>query len=155
MALNIEKALKNVILLNKYPKCTIEAHIWLLECDGNILSCSINTTSLALNYCGIEMIDFITSCQLIIKTRNDHDNDNDKLILLDTTLSEERNVNNRKCEIIISFMNETKQITLLNMNGSLSPNETKEILQICFKACHQLKCLMKNSLFEAINASKQ
>lgn len=151
MAINIEKALKQVILLTRYPKCTIEAHIWLLECDGNVLSCSINTTSLALNYSGIEMIDFITSTQIITIANKDK---KDKLILMDTILSEERNIN-RECEIIISLMNEKKEITLLNMNGSLSPNETKEILKLCFQACHQLKCLMKKSLFQAINTSKR
>ena len=138
MALNIEKSLKNVILLNKYPKCIIEAHVWLLQCDGNILSCSINTISLTLNYCKIEMFDFITSTKIIIINNN---------ILIDPILSEERNIN-KQCEIIISFMNQKKQITLLNMNGSLSSNKTKEILQLSFKGCLQLKHLMKASLFK-------
>ncbi len=124
--------------MDKYPKCTIEADVWLLECDGNTLSCAINTTSLALVYAGIEMIDFITCSQAIIinkidKNTNKNKNDNqNQITLLNATLSEERYVN-KECEIIVSFMNQKKQITLLNMNGSLSSEKTKETLQVCLK----------------------
>ena len=155
VASNIEKALKSVILLDNYPKCTIEAHVWLLECDGNTLGCSINTVSLALVCAGIEMKDFITCTQAVVidqnKNKKEKDenksDDKNKLFLLDATLSEER-YNDKECEITVSFMNEAKQITLLNMNGSLSPNETKETLQLCMKGCAQLKQLMKTSLFK-------
>eukprot|EP01084_Bolivina_argentea_P001578 2911_1 len=149
IASNIEKALKNVIVLDKYPKCTIEAHVWLLECDGNTLSCAINTTSLALVYAGIEMIDFITCSQAIIMNKMDKNKNNNQnqITLLDATLSEERYIN-KECEIIVSFMNQKKQITLLNMNGSLSSQKTKETLQLCLNACLQLKHLMKTSLFK-------
>lgn len=142
MASNIASALRSVILLEKYPKCTIEAHVWLLQCDGNILSCSINTASMALVHAGIEMKDFITAAQCVMLKR-------DKGItrLMDATLLEERNVN-VLCEIIVCFMNGNKKITLLNMKGSLSPEDTKKTLQICLKACAQIKHAIKISLFK-------
>merc|ERR1711933_369421 len=105
------------------------------------------------------MKDFITCSQAVIidKHKNKEKNDNernDKLCLLDATLAEERYAH-KECEIIVSFMNESKQITLLNMNGSLSPTETKKALKLCMEGCAQIKQFMKTSLFKYCKLQQQ
>ena len=61
VASSMERALRTVLCLEQWPKCSVEAHVWLLAADGNTLSCAINAASLALCQAAIAMKDLVVA----------------------------------------------------------------------------------------------
>ena len=58
----IADTLTTSILIDKFPKNTLELYIIVLEDDGSVLSTAINAASLACADAGIEMYDLVASC---------------------------------------------------------------------------------------------
>ncbi|ETO22389.1 hypothetical protein RFI_14808 [Reticulomyxa filosa] len=154
----IEQAFGDVILLDKYPKSLIEAHVYVIQCDGNVVSHSINCVGLALMDAGIDMKDMVTSSQTIRfktppsenKEETDNSNStqqNEFVDYLDPDLLEENNVN-KECGITLAVMTHSQKITLLQMKGSLEISQSKHVFQLCIQSCLSLAEILKKQMFE-------
>ncbi len=55
------------MLLDKYPKSTIDIYILVIESDGGCLPAAITAASMALCNAGIESYDLVPSCSVVEK----------------------------------------------------------------------------------------
>lgn len=163
----VVECFENVILFEKYPKSVIKIVCYLIENDGSVLSCVINSVSLLLLNCAIEMKDTISCCECIVcndtndnknnnenkeianGNTNENGNENDNYVcLVDPTLNEEKHVKNKKCEMIVAMMNYRQEVIYCHMKGALSLNANKKILFFLHDGCQQLKEYFKQILFQ-------
>lgn len=134
----IETALLPSILLQKYPKSTIDVHICIFENNLSFLNLTnwiINASSLALVDSGIELKDIVTSGQVSVNTNTNE-------IIVDPS-NESRYPDNLDC--LVSFMNlKNDEIVGLWIEGSEDLNE--ELLNKVVDKCNEMSRKIRSNI---------
>lgn len=117
----IRLALEPALFLENYPKTSIDVYIEIIQADGSTRVTSINAASLALADAGIAMKDLIVALSGG-KINNE--------LILDLNGIED---NNSEADIPLAFLPNKKEITLLQMDGELTHDEIKKIINSIFK----------------------
>ncbi|MBL7169565.1 MAG: exosome complex exonuclease Rrp41 [Candidatus Aenigmarchaeota archaeon] len=109
-------ALEPALFLKNYPKTTVDVFVEIIEADGSTRVTAINAASLALADAGVPMRDLVVGLSggkvddtLIIDLNGKEDNCSD-------------------ADVPMAFLPNKNEITLLQMDGRLTPKETKEII---------------------------
>ena len=114
--------------LSDYSGAVVDVFIELIQTDAGTRCAGITAASLALADAGIPMKDIITSVS-VGKVE-------DKL-LIDLNYEEDSHPNGVDMPIAMSTRN--GQITLLQMDGKLTKEELKKLLEMAKKACNDIK----------------
>ena len=128
ISLVTEKALLPMLDLSDYSGAVVDVFIELIQTDAGTRCAGITAASLALADAGIPMKDIITSVS-VGKVE-------DKL-LIDLNYEEDSHPNGVDMPIAMSTRN--GQITLLQMDGKLTKEELKKLLEMAKKACNDIK----------------
>lgn len=136
----IIQALEPSVIMEKFPKAQIDIYIMVLENDGNVLAAAINCASVALVDAGIEMYDVVTACSLV-QGNND--------MLLDP-LSTEEHSQQASGLVTVAFLPVLNQISVLNMDGELSLQQTNKAMRSCIEGCARIypviyKCITEHT----------
>jgi exosome complex component RRP41 len=130
----IRDSLEPALFLERYPRSVIDVYIEILEADGGTRCASINAAAVALVDAGIPMKDLVASCaagkyngKLIIDLGDHEDKEGES-------------------DIPVAYMPKTEQITLLQMDGILSPEETVEDIKNSINGCLQVYEIQKEAL---------
>ncbi len=115
-------ALEPALFLEEYPETVVNVYIEVLQADGSTRVTGINAASLALADAGVPMKD------LVVALSGGKINDT---IIIDLCGKED---NYSSADIPIAFMPRKKEITLLQMDGQLAPEEVKNILKTALKS---------------------
>jgi exosome complex component RRP41 len=115
-------ALEPALFLEKYPEMVVDVYIEVLQADGSTRVTGINAASLALADAGVPMKD------LVVALSGGKINDT---IIIDLCGKED---NYSSADVPIAFLPRKKEITLLQMDGQLVPEELKKILKIALKS---------------------
>ena len=122
----IRDALAPAIILEKYPQTSIHIYLEITNANAGTRTAAINAAAVALVDAGIEMRDMVTSVaagkfenQVAIDLFQDEDNFG-------------------QADLPIAIMPRTGEITLLQMDGHLTPAELKTALEMARKACMQI-----------------
>ncbi|MFH8080385.1 MAG: exosome complex exonuclease Rrp41 [Candidatus Aenigmatarchaeota archaeon] len=118
----IRQAIEPVLFLENYPKTTIDIFIEILQADGSTRVTSVNAVSLALADAGVPMKD------LVVALSGGKINDT---LILDLNGLED---NNSEADMPLAFTATKKEITLLQMDGELTKDEIKKLINEIFKA---------------------
>ena len=123
LSMIIGQALEPSIFLNYYPRTIIDCTIIILQADGGTRCASINAASLALADTGIAMKGLISSVavgkiegKLIVDLNNVEDQFGDG-------------------DLPIALLNTTKDVSLIQFDGKLTPDEFKESVEMAYEAC--------------------
>jgi len=110
-------ALEPVLFLKGFPKTTVDVFIEIIEADGSTRVAAINAASLSLADAGIPMRDLIVGLSggMI-----------DGVPVIDLCGKED---NYCDADVPIAFLPNKNEITLLQMDGRLTPKETKTIVR--------------------------
>jgi len=111
-------ALEPAIFSEDFPKAGIDVFIEILQADGSTRCTGINAASLALADAGIPMRDLVVGLS---------GGKVDDTIVIDLMGKED---NNCDADIPIAFLPNKKEITLLQMDGELTPEEVKKIVEM-------------------------
>ncbi|MEM5792826.1 MAG: exosome complex exonuclease Rrp41 [Candidatus Aenigmatarchaeota archaeon] len=111
------QAVEPVLFLDKYPKATVDIFVEIIQADGSTRVTAINAASLALADAGVPMRDLVVALS---------GGKIDDTLILDLTGKED---NYSTADIPLAFMPNKKEITLLQMDGRLTPDETKTIIR--------------------------
>jgi len=115
-------ALEPALFLENYPKTVVDVYAEVLQADGSTRVTSINAASLALADAGVPMRDLVVGLS---------GGKVDGILVLDLCGKED---NYSDADIPMAFLPRKKEITLLQMDGRLTPEEVKTIIKNVLKA---------------------
>jgi exosome complex component RRP41 len=130
----IRKAIEPALFLEKYPKTSIDLYIEILQADGGTRCASINVASLALADAGIPMKDIVVACAA---------GKVDEHIVLDLNDIEDKE---GKADVPIAYLPSFNKVSLLQMDGLLTFQEFKQVLELAVDGCKQISAIQKESL---------
>jgi exosome complex component RRP41 len=130
------EALEPAIFLEEFPKAVIDVYIDVLQADSGTRTAGINAASVALADAGIPMRDLVASVAA---------GKIDNHFVLDLGGKEEEV---SKCDMPIAYIPRSKEITLLQMDGSLSEKDVKEVMKLAIKGCEYIYKKQKEALRE-------
>lgn len=130
----IREALEPAIIVEEFPRTTIDIFIEVLEADGGTRCASITAASVALADAGIPMRDFVAACA-VGKINGQ--------IIIDLSDIEDKY---GETDMPVACMPNKNIITLLQMDGLLSKEEFTKLLQLATYGCKRINEVQKEAL---------
>jgi len=124
------EAFEPVILAEMFPKTAIDIFVEVLQADAGTRTAAINASSIALADAGIPMKGLITSCAF---------GKVDGQIVLDLNKEED---NYGEADFPVA-MTQDGEITLVQMDGHLTPEEIKKGLELVKKGCKEILAIQQ------------
>ena len=132
----IKEALEPAVMLEQFPRTAVDVFLEVLQADGGTRCAALDAASVALVDAGIPMRDLVCACAagkaadtLILDVNNEEDQAG-------------------QADMPIGYMPNLGQITLLQLDGVLTPDEFKKCIEIGIEGCKQVYEIQKNSLRE-------
>ncbi|XP_034688664.1 exosome complex component RRP41-like [Vitis riparia] len=138
----LHKALEGAIIVESFPKTTVDVFALVLESGGSDLPVVISCASLALADAGIMMYDLVASVSVSCLGKN---------LVIDPILEEE---SYQDGSLLITCMPSRNEVTQLTVNGEWSTPRVHEAMQICLEACSKLAKIIRSCLKETASAPK-
>ncbi|MDR0767159.1 MAG: exosome complex exonuclease Rrp41 [Methanosarcinales archaeon] len=129
------EAFEPVLFAEDYPKAAIDIFVEVLQADAGTRTAAINAASLALVDAGIPMRGLVSSCAAGKVGGK---------IVLDLNKPED---NYGEADLPIA-MTEDGRITLIQMDGHLTPSEFEEAMALVQNGCRQVLAIQKAALLE-------
>ncbi len=130
----IREALEPVIFSELYPRATIDIFIEVLQADGGTRTTGITAASLALADAGIPIRDLVAGVAV---------GKVDGVLVLDIDQVEDEF---GEADMPVAMMPTLGKITLLQLNGVLTPEEFKEALRLAEKGIKEIYKLQREAL---------
>ena len=130
----IRESLEPAIFSIMFPRTAIDIYIEIVQADGGTRCVGIIAASLALADAGVPLKDLVAGCAAG---------------KIDGTLVLDLNDTEDKCgeaDLPLAFMSRTKEITLLQMDGSLSPEEFKDATNLAITGCEEIYEMQRDTL---------
>ncbi|CAH9097484.1 unnamed protein product [Cuscuta epithymum] len=122
----LHKALEGAIILDSFPKTTVDVFALVLESGGSDLPVIITCASLALADAGILLYDLVAAVSVSCIGKN---------LLIDPT-SEEESIQDGS--LMMACMASRKELTQLTLTGEWSTPKINEAMELCIDACSKL-----------------
>ena len=132
----IREALEPALFLEYYPRTAIDIFVEVLQADGGTRCASITAASLALADAGIPMRDLVAACAA---------GKVDGVLVLDLCDLEDKY---GEADVPLAMMPGLGRITLLQMDGLLTPEELRECLTLAMEGCRKIYSMQKKALRE-------
>ncbi|CAN1837320.1 Exosome complex component RRP41-like, partial [Linum perenne] len=133
----LHKALEGAILLETFPKTTVDVFALVLESGGSDLPVVVSCASLALADAGIMMYDLVAGVSVASLGKN---------LMIDPVQEEE------SCQdgsLMLTCMPSRYEVTQLTITGEWSSSNLNEAMQLCLDACSKLAKIMRSCLKDA------
>jgi len=130
----IREALEPSIFVEYYPRTSIDLFIEVLQADGGTRCAGITVASLALADAGIPMRDLV-SASAAGKVEGH--------LVLDLTDTEDKA---GEADLPLAYMPNFNAITLLQMDGKLTPDEFEQAVNMAVEGCKQIYTQQKEAL---------
>lgn len=132
----ISEALENVILLERFPRASIDVNIEVLDAEAGTRCAGLTAAAVALADAGIPMRDIPVSCAA---------GKIEDQIVLDLGKEED---NYGAADLPVAISPRTGEILLLQMDGHLTLDEFDKALDLAIKGCHIVSDIQKKALLE-------
>jgi exosome complex component RRP41 len=129
-------ALEPALFLEEYPESVVDVYIEVLQADGSTRVTGINAASLALADAGVPMRDLVVALS---------GGKIDDMIIIDLCGKED---NYSVADVPLAFLPRKKEITLLQMDGQLTPEEVKVIIKNILKTGEKVYKKQKEALMK-------
>lgn len=126
------KALEPAVMLEKFQNCVIDVFISIIQANASTRTAGINAASMALAHAGLPMRDLVTSVSVGKVGGN---------IVVDLTKEEEdykENGEKMATDIAIAMLGKSKDISLLQLDGNIKPNELLKAIEVARKASDKI-----------------
>lgn len=137
-----EWALEPVLLIDKYSNMVIDVHIQILQANASTRCAGINAAALALAHAGIPMKDLVSSISI---------GKLDKQIVADLSKAEEDWEEGEGATDIPITMTPKEEITHIQLDGKISKEELKEVMELARKTTKKIYELQKKALKESLD----
>lgn len=132
----LRQALEPMLFLKMYPRAVIDVFIMVLEADGGSRCASATAASLALADAGIPMRGLVAGCAT---------GKIDGKVVLDLSDIEDKIGD---ADVPLAMAPDRGEITLLQMDGKLTPAEFTEALRMGEEGIHQIQEMQRAVLLE-------
>jgi exosome complex component RRP41 len=137
----IEWALSSVIDLSEFPNTVVDVFIQIPQADAGTRVAGINAAAMALAHAGIPMKEMISAVAV---------GKADKTLIVDVSKEEEDfHDGEGATDIPVAFTSRKKHISLLQLDGKISPTELKEALSMAKDSCEKILEVQMKALQEA------
>ncbi len=133
----IKKALEPVLDLSEWPNSTVDVFIELTETDAGSRCAAICAAAIALADAGITMKDMVSSVA-VGKIENQ--------IMVDLDYQEEAYEDGPVADIPVAMLHNTKEISLLQMDGELTREELVQALKLSKEVLEKIYEIQKKAL---------
>ena len=130
----IREAVEPAIFSKYYPRTTIDIFIEVLQSDGGTRSAGITGTSLALADAGVPMKDLVVACAA---------GKIDGQIVVDLCDAEDKL---GEADLPVAIIPSSGAVTLIQMDGNLSPEEFEKALSMAVNGCKHLYEMQREAL---------
>ncbi|MBU0959096.1 MAG: exosome complex exonuclease Rrp41 [Nanoarchaeota archaeon] len=138
-----EWALGPVVMIDEYPNMVIDVHIQIIQASASTRCAGINAAAMALAHAGIPMKSIVSSVSV---------GKLDKQLILDVNKYEDSVFDEGEgaTDIPITFTSDEK-ITHFQLDGKISNEQLKEVIEMARKARKEIYEVQKKALKEALN----
>ncbi|KAL3530551.1 hypothetical protein ACH5RR_009873 [Cinchona calisaya] len=139
----LHKALEGAIILESFPKTTVDVFALVLESGGGDLPVVISCASLALADAGIMLYDLVASVSVSCLGKN----------LVIDPISEEESYQDGS--LLITSMPSRNEVTQLTITGEWSTPKIHEAMELCLDACSKLGKIVRSCLKDAASPPQE
>jgi exosome complex component RRP41 len=132
----MREALEPALMLEDYPRAAIDVYVEVLQSDGGSRCAGITAASVALADAGINMRDLVAACAA---------GKVDDKIVLDINDTEDKEGG---ADMPVAYMPRLGQVTLLQLDGRLGPEEFKECLSKAISGCKMVYDIQREALMQ-------
>ena len=132
----MREALEPALMLQDYPRAAIDVFVEVLQSDGGSRCAGITAASVALADAGISMHDLVASCAA---------GKVDNKIVLDINDEEDKE---GQADMPVAYMPRLEQVTLLQLDGRLSPEQFNECIDKAIGGCKMVYEIQKHALMQ-------
>ena len=130
----IREALEPVVISEAFPRTSIDVFIEVISADGGTRTAALNAASLALADAGVPMRDLVAAVAV---------GKVDGYLVLDIDQVED---NYGEADMPVAMAPSLNMVTLLQLNGVLSPQEFSQALNLALKGVNEVYKLQKETL---------
>jgi exosome complex component RRP41 len=130
----IRDSLEPSLFVEYYPRTGIDVFVEVLQADGGTRCASITAASLAIADAGIPMRDLVVACAA---------GKVDNTVVLDLMDTEDKV---GVADVPVAFMPNLNAVTLLQMDGILTPEEFENAVNMAMEGCRKIYALQKEAL---------
>src|SRR4030043_981157 len=130
----IRESLEPSVFIEYYPRSGIDVFIEGLQADGGTRCASITAASLAIADAGIPMRDLVVACAA---------GKIDDTVVLDLFDAEDKV---GVADVPVAFMPNLNVITLLQVDGVLTPEEFEDAFNMAVEGCKKIYAMQKDAL---------
>lgn len=130
----LKEALEPAVMLEQFPRTAVDIYIEILQADGGSRCAALDAAAVALADAGIPMRDMVSACAAgkVADT-----------IVLDVNNEEDQA---GQADMPVAIMPNLGKITLLQLDGVLTPDEYKKCVETAIGGCKQVYELQKKAL---------
>jgi exosome complex component RRP41 len=132
----MREALEPALMLEDYPRAAIDVYVEVLQSDGGSRCAGIAAASVALADAGINMRDLVAACAA---------GKVDEKIVLDINDTEDKEGG---ADMPVAYLPRLDQVTLLQLDGNLSPEQFNECLDKAIVGCKMVYEIQKKALMQ-------
>ena len=130
----IKESLEPALFLELYPRTGVDVFIEVLQADGGTRCASITAAALAIADAGVPMKDLVVACAA--------GKVEDKVVL-DLFDAEDKL---GAADVPVAYMPNLNAVTLLQMDGILTPDEFEKAVNMAMDGCKKIYELQKEAL---------
>jgi exosome complex component RRP41 len=132
----ISEALENVILVERYPRASIDVNIEVLDAEAGTRCAGLTAAAVALADAGIPMKDIPVSCAA---------GKIDGQVVLDLGKEED---NYGEADLPIAISPRSGEVLLMQMDGHLTMEEFDKAVDLAIKGCQTVSEIQKKAIME-------
>jgi len=130
----IKEALEPALFLELYPRTGVDVFVEVLQADGGTRCAAITAAALAIADAGVPMRDLVVACAA---------GKVEDQVVLDLYDAEDKL---GSADVPVAYMPNLNAITLLQMDGILSPAEFEKAVSMAMDGCKKIYQMQKEAL---------
>ena len=127
-------AIEPALFLERYPRSVIDVFVEIIQADGGTRCAAVNAAAVAPVDAGIPMKDLVAACAA---------GKMDGKIVLDLGDHEDKK---GEADVPIAYMPKLDEVTLLQMDGILTADETIEAIEMAVEGCKTIYEIQREAL---------
>ena len=140
-----EKALIPALNLDEFPNAVVDVFVEIIQADAGTRCAGICAASMALADAGLPMRDLI--CAISVGNVGGK-------IVVDLSKAEE-DYEEGSTDMPVAILPRNSEISLLQLDGDMKPDEIKEALELAKKTCNEIYEIQKIALKEKYRGEKK
>ena len=134
-----EWALSDVVDLDAFPNSVVDVFIQIPQADAGTRVAGLNAAAMALAHAGVPMKEMVSAISV---------GKMDKTLVLDLDKYEDSEFKDGEgsTDIPLAFSSRSGKLTLIQLDGKISPSELKEVIETGREACKKILDIQTKAL---------